>query len=63
MKNNFSVLRITSVSIPKYFLLISLKYGLSRNNSVIIIIGVYRDPSAPLEALEKLGEIYNLVHS
>ena len=55
VKSTYAATILNAVSIPKCFELISLKIDFGSNNS-IIVIGVYRPPSAPTMALNKMAE-------
>ena len=56
VKSTYAAAILNAVSIPKCFEFISLKIDLGYKNS-IIVIGVYRPPSAPTMALNKMAEL------
>ena len=56
VKACLSVIVLKAITIEKCFEFIALKVNLGPNNS-LIIIGVYRPPSAKPEAIDKLGDL------
>ena len=57
VKSTYAAVILNTVSIPKCFEFISLRIDFGYNNS-IIVIGVYRPPSAPTMALNKMAELF-----
>lgn len=49
-----------SVSVKNSFEFIALKVIYGQNNNALVIIGIYRPPSAPVKALDQLAELLSI---